>query len=305
MNILITGINGFIGKNIAANLSKSGHHIIGVGTSKKSELSTICEYHSVSVLDQKVIYKLVEDVDLVIHLAAITAHNEIVDNKFETLDINLNGTKNILNAFNKSKKAQKFIYASTGKVYGKINNLPLTEESATSPLNILGKSKLIAEKIIDFYSNHEKTYVVFRIFQAYGPGQLKSFLIPTIFSQLDLKNNGTQSLTLGDIKAKRDYVFIEDISSAFEAVVNSDLPKGINLFNLSSSIPKSAEEIISMIERLFGLNIKVNVNKKLLRSDEESIEYGSYEKAWKELGWQPLISMEDGLMKTIQPTDFF
>ncbi len=299
MDILITGINGFIGRNIAKNLTKAGHRIIGIGTSKHSELGKICEYHAVSVLDQFVLNQLINEADLVIHLAAITAHKEIIDNKFQTLDINLNGTKNILNAFNASKKAKKFIYASTGKVYGKINSLPLTEESQTFPLNILGKSKLIAEKLIDFYSNNEKTYVVFRIFQAYGPGQLKSFLIPTIISQLNFKTSNTQYLTLGDIKAKRDYVFIDDISSAFKCVINSDLPKGINFFNLSSSIPRSANDIIFLIEKLFGLKIKVNVDQNLLRTDEESIEFGSFQKAKKELSWTPSISMEEGLLKTI------
>ena len=91
MDILITGINGFIGRNIAKNLSKAGHRIIGVGTSKFSDLSKICKYHSVSVLDQEVINQLVNDADLVIHLAAITAHKEIIDNKF---------LKNINNSIN-------------------------------------------------------------------------------------------------------------------------------------------------------------------------------------------------------------
>lgn len=300
MDVLITGINGFIGKNIAYNLFKNGHKIIGVGTSEKSELTKICEYHSVSVLNQKEINSLVKNVDIVIHLAAITAHSEIVNKKFKTLDLNLNGTKNILNAFNESKRAKKFIYASTGKVYGEIQSLPLTEESLTSPLNILGKSKLIAEKIIDFYSNHSKTFVVFRIFQAYGPGQLKNFLIPTIISQLNFNNSKNQVITLGDIKAKRDYIFIEDISSAFVAAVNSDISKGINIYNLSSSIPQSANDIIQLIEKLFNLKIQVEVNKNLLRNDEESIEYGSFEKVKKDLGWEPIIPIEDGLIKTIK-----
>lgn len=300
MDILITGVNGFIGKNIAFNLFNLGHRVIGLGTSKNSELENICEYHNVSVLDKEALKMFVNDADLVIHLAAITAHSEIVDNKFQTLDINLNGTRNILSAFNASKKAKKFIYASSGKVYGSIDKLPLTEQSRTIPINILGKSKLIAEQLIDFYSNKHKTYVIFRIFQAYGPGQLKNFLVPTILSQLDINNKSNQRIILGDIKAQRDYIFIDDISSAFNSVIKSDLPKGVNIFNLSSSIPQSAKEIISVIEKLFSLKINVQVNKNLLRSDEESIEYGSNAKAKKELGWTPSIKLEDGLKITIK-----
>ncbi len=300
MDILITGVNGFIGKSIAKSLLNSGHRIIGIGTSQNTELSEISEYHPVSVLNKASINNLVKDVDIVIHLAAITAHNQIIEKKFETLEINLNGTKNILNAFNASKRAKKFIYASSGKVYGKIKKLPLTEESITSPINILGKSKLIAEKIIDFYSSNDKTYVVFRIFQVYGPGQLKNFLIPTIISQLDFNNNLDQSITLGDIKAKRDYIFIDDLSSAFKAVIYSNLPKGLNIYNLSSSISKSASEIVSLIENLFSLKIQVKVDKNLLRTDEESIEYGSYQKAKNELGWEPNTPIEEGLTKIIK-----
>ena len=176
MDILITGVNGFLGKNIANVLAKSGHKIIGLGKKESSDLECLSTYHSVSVLDKQSLNLIVKEVDCVIHLAAITAHSEIIDNKYETLDINLNGTRNILNSFKFSNKAKKFIYASSGKVYGKIKKLPLTEDSETSPINILGKSKLIAEKLIDFYSDRDKSYLIFRIFHAYGPGQIKSII---------------------------------------------------------------------------------------------------------------------------------
>ena len=160
MDILITGVNGFLGINIAEMLAKSGHRVVGLGKKNFSKLEFLYAYHSVSVLDQESLNLIVKEVDCVIHLAAITAHADIIDNKYETLDINLNGTRNILNAFKSSIRAKKFIYASSGKVYGNIKELPLTEESDTSPINILGKSKLIAEKLIDFYSDKDKSYLV-------------------------------------------------------------------------------------------------------------------------------------------------
>ena len=300
MNILITGINGFLGRNIAKLLSRGGHKIKGIGNSATTDLENICTYFQLSVLDQESLNELIRDVDIVIHLAAITAHKEIIDNKYRTLEVNLSGTRNILEAFNSSKRTKKFIYASTGKVYGKINNLPIKEEYETNPINILGKSKLIAEKLIDFYSEAEKTYVIFRIFQAYGNDQKNNFLIPTILSQIDFSKNQRQSITLGDINAKRDYVFIEDIANAFSEIVNSNISEGLKVFNLASSIPTSAREIVALIESLYGLNIDIEVNKKLLRLDEEDIEYGSIEKVFKELKWKPLFSLEQGLIKTIK-----
>ena len=300
MDILITGVNGFLGINIAKMLAKSGHRVVGLGKKKISKLEFLHAYHSISVLDQQSLNLIVKEIDCVIHLAAITAHAEIIDNKYETLDINLNGTRNILNAFKSSIRAKKFIYASSGKVYGNMKELPLTEESDTSPINILGKSKLIAEKLIDFYSDKDKSYLIFRIFQAYGPGQIKSFLIPTIISQINFKTNLPQTIVLGDINAKRDYIFIEDIAYAFLSAINKNHKKGLEIYNLSSSIPLSAKEIISIIEKNFKLKINIKVNKKLFRSDEESVEYGTYEKAKKDLNWSPTFSFEKGIFETIK-----
>jgi len=298
LDVLITGVNGFIGRNISTLLINSGHGIIGLDVDDCSQIEGIDQYYSESILNKTILDNLACKVDVIIHLAAITAHSEIIEKKYKTLEINLNGTRNVLNAFKASKRAKKFIFASTGKVYGEIDELPVNEKSITKPLNILGKSKLITEQLIDFYSDDEKSYVIFRIFQAYGPGQLTNFLIPTILSQLRLDKRATQTITLGDINVKRDYIFVEDIAAAFKCVISNDIPNGIQIYNLSSGNALSAKNIIAVIERLFDLKIEIDINEELFRSDEESVEYGSNLKAKHVLGWQPKFSIEEGL-KTI------
>ena len=149
MRILITGINGFIGQHLANALIKRGHIVLGLGHDKTG------------VLDRKIVKKATRNVEIVIHLASLTSHKDIVENKFETFEINLQGTKNILDAFIKSKKTRKFLYASTGKVYGKIVILPISENHLTNPLNTLGKSKLITERLIDFYADNQKEFMIF------------------------------------------------------------------------------------------------------------------------------------------------
>ena len=300
MDVLITGVNGFLGRNIATILSGSGHKVIGIDIAKTSKSEDVDQYHSASILDQHFLTNIVKEVDVIIHLAAITAHSEIVDNSYETLEINLDGTKSVLNAFKASKKAKKFIYASTGKVYGKIKELPLSEESVTDPLNILGKSKLIAERLIDFYSDDEKSYVIFRIFQAYGAGQIDHFLIPTIIKQLDFEKRDSQTITLGDISAQRDYIYIEDIANAFSLAISSEIENGMQIYNLSTGVPMSAQDIVHSLEALFSLKVNISTDEKLLRTDEESIEYGSYSKAESILGWKPKVSIKEGLIMTVK-----
>lgn len=283
MRILITGINGFIGRHLAKRLIERGHKVWGVKNEKGG------------VINKKVVERAVGGADIVIHLAALTSHKDIVENKLETLETNLAGTKNVLEAFIKSKTTKKFLYASTGKVYGKIVHLPITETHPTNPLNILGKSKLITENLIDFYSNQDKEFVIFRIFNIYGPGQSEDFLIPTILKQLEKGNK----LVLGDIKAKRDCIYIDDVVDAFVKVIEQKGLKGLSIFNLASGKSFSAAEIVKMIGKIKGANIKVKSDLKKVRHDEMKDEYGSFTKAKKTFGWEPKISLQKGLEKII------
>lgn len=303
MKILITGVNGFIGRNLATHLITRGHEVIGLDLDQICMQNNILKYVSGSVLDKKLIFSVTKNVDIVIHLAALTGHLDIVNNKFETLEINLGGTQNVLDAFYKCHQPHKFIYSSTGKVYGGIKETPITEESPTEPLNILGKSKLITERLIDFYADGKKEFIIFRIFQVYGPNQQKKFLIPTIISQLKKSNSRNEiKIMLGDIKSKRDYVYIDDLINAFVKAIDIKQKNGLYTFNICSGRPASAEDIVSIISEILNVSIDIKINEKLFRSDEMSVEYGSHNKARKILGWLPRVTLEQGLRKTIEKT---
>lgn len=296
MKILITGVNGFIGQHLARSLINKNYTVIGLGRSKTSLIPEI-KYYSGSVLDKKVISQAIKDVDAIVHLAALTAHQDIVDHKFITLETNFLGTKNLLDAFIAIKSAQKFLYASTGKVYGRIKNLPIKESHATQPLNILGKSKLITERLIDFYSNAEKELVIFRIFNVYGPGQKENFLIPTILSQL---TEVKKEIVLGDVEAKRDYIYIDDVVDAFVRTLERKTSPGLSIYNICTGIGTSATKIVKIICKINKKAIDLKSNATLLRQDEMLEEYGSYALAKKELGWVPKITLAEGLRKLLK-----
>ena len=296
MKVLITGINGFIGQHLARTLIEKNYSVVGVGRSLKC-FSPKIEYYSGSVLDKKIILRAIKNADAVVHLAALTSHQDIVDNQFETLEINFLGTKNLLDAFVVTNSAQKFLYASTGKVYGKVENLPITEKHLTMPLNILGKAKFITERLIDFYSNSKKEFIILRIFNVYGPGQKDNFLIPTILNQLGSK---TKEIILGDIEAERDYVYIDDVINSFVLALERKKIEGLSIYNICSGIGTSAAQIIRMISNLKKTMIDVKINPSLQRKDEMEVEYGSFELARKELKWIPKITLAEGLHKLLK-----
>lgn len=294
MKVLVTGVNGFIGKRLAKSLMSRNHEVIGLDCGINCHVQGVYKYFSGSVLDENLVRKAVEKAESVVHLAAITEHNQIVGKPEEAMRINLQGTKNVLDAFSESD-AKVFVYSSSGKVYGDVGKLPLKEDYPTKPMNILGKSKLKTEDLIKANVKDGKGYVIFRIFNVYGKDQKSNFVLPTILNQLEVSNE----LILGDIKSKRDFVFIDDVINAFNLAIESKI-SGVKILNVCTGEPHNVEDIISIIKKIKCHDIKVNIDTSKFRSDEKNVEYGSYENIKKELGWKPKYSLESGLKKVLK-----
>lgn len=298
MNILITGANGFIGKRLVTCLQKcpdmqiyalsrcDGIHIDNV-ISIKCDVLNKTEVETVFVTNH---------FDTVIHLAAITAHEEIVGNRVKAFETNLYGTMNILNSFNRCCKNAQFIYASTGKVYGKTNEMPITEQAVTNPLNILGKAKRITEQIIGFYASPENRYLNCRIFNIYGEFQKRSFLLPTIIDQLN-----KSFVTLGALKDYRDYLYIDDLLSAIQlCVVNPERFAPVDYVNIGSGEPTCVADILREMEQLLDRKIEVHTDATRFRKDETPVEFCSNQKLRKIVGWNPQFSLHNGLKKSLR-----
>lgn len=302
--VLITGINGFFGKYLLKKFSSLGFSVYGMG---KKDIETAFadspnlrpkHYFQGDILDAKLVEEAVSEVSTVIHLAAITQHAKINQDITSALDISYSGTKNILNAMRNNKKCETLIFPSSGKTYGSSINLPLTEAHICRPENYLGKIKLITEQLIDFYQSEDKKYFIFRIFNVYGLEQDKTFLIPTLLSQIaaNLKvKNKNISIKLGDIHARRDYIHVEDIAAAFLKVLNCDKKSFIDMpiqhYNLCSGIALSVKEMIECLEVELQRKIIVDVNQNLLRPDEKNIEFGSFALFENNYGWQPQVEL--------------
>ncbi len=217
MKILITGASGFIGRSIIKNWVDNPDFSI-FSLSRDDEFCpngvTTLVGDVLDMASLEAVFSL-HEFDIVIHLAAITAHKDIVDNKYSTLATNLQGTMNVLDCFNRYCKNAQFIYTSTGKVYGNTNEMPISEKAQVNPTNILGKSKYIAERLVDFYAIPENKYLICRIFNIFGENQKKSFVIPTILEQIKEGHD----LVLGNLEDKRDYLYVDDLVSGIQSCI--------------------------------------------------------------------------------------
>ena len=296
MNILVTGASGFIGRKLLNALAgRSDVHLFAL--SRRSFCEDNVEMLQGDILDGAFVQKCFaeHEFDVVIHLAAITEHHKIVDEKAETLELTLRGTLNLLNAFNDNCRGGSFIYSSTGKVYGKTNEMPISEAALVNPGNILGKIKRIGEEVIDLCSVPDNRYLICRIFNIYGEWQKRSFVVPTIIDQL-----ASGELKLGNMKDKRDYLYIDDLVEALIACVdNASSFKQVDYVNIGSGVPADVEEIVEVISELTGKNLSVQVEAGKLRKDETSVEYCDNSKLQKLANWKPKYSLREGLKKTL------
>lgn len=298
MRILVTGASGFIGRKLIGALkADSDTEVFALSANKNIEISGV-HFYRCNVLDADGVEKVFSEntFDCVVHLAAVTAHSEIIDNKIKTFEINLHGTINLLNSFNRHCRSGQFIYASSGKVYGKTNEMPISENAILSPTNILGKTKRMTEEVIDFYAQQENRYLILRIFNVYGEGQRSNFVVPTIIAQLAKKE-----ISLGNIKDLRDYIYIGDLIDAFKACIAH--PKAfanIDYVNVGSGEPVSVADILREIETLTNRKLTVTVNPQKLRHDEMSVEYCNNNKLTKLTGWFPKHSLASGLKSTLK-----
>lgn len=297
--VLVTGSDGFIGSNLVKKLLESGRTVYGISLADQTDIThEKFTYSSIDILDCDAIDTLFSSVrfDSVVHLAALTTHDEMVNRKARTLRINLDGVLNVLSAARESA-VRKIVYASTGKVYGSIESLPISETHPARPTNILGKTKLIAEQLFDFFADDAPfESVILRIFNVYGPGQRDYFLVPTIVSQLQ---SGNDSIVLGNITDRRDYVYIDDVVDAIMHVLATPFDTPLVHLNVGTGRSYCARDIVDQIGMILNRDINIVTDQKRFRKDEFPDEYADITRL-KNIGWNPNYSLCEGLRKTVQ-----
>lgn len=271
--VLVTGSEGFIGRNIVPILKANNIEVIRFDCTLNND---VCVAES---------FKDLPEIDCVIHLAAKTMVDFCESEPFESLKINVGGLLNVLEFCRKNNV--KLIYPSSGQVFGIPTRLPVTENNHLKPVTFYGLLKQFGEKCCSHYfEKHGVNCTILRLFNVYTTdlSNKRDTLIETILRQV---YNGKNEITLKNSCDKRDYVHIDDVVKAFL----KSLPLvGLNVFNIASGNSYSPKDIVSILSRFARRKLTImdsNIKSPIpdLRADISL--------ARAKLKWVPQISLID------------
>ncbi len=329
-NYLITGGAGFIGSNYVHRLLKRGEAVTifdnlaragaprNLDWLKKEFGANAFEMVVGDVRDADRIAEAAKGADVIVHLAGQVAVTTSVTNPRDDFEVNALGTFNVLEAARLSGKKPIFLYASTNKVYGGMDDVEVVEDATrwhykdltygapeTQPLDFhspYGCSKGTGDQYVrDYFRIYDLPTVVLRQSCIYGPRQFgiedQGWLAWMIIAAV----TGRKITVYGDGKQVRDVLHVDDLLDAYDAaIINIEVAKG-QVYNMGGGVNNVLAiwaEFGPMIESLLGK--KIEVARGDWRPGDQRVFYADYRKAERELGWKPKISLEEGIERLFQ-----
>lgn len=301
MNFLVTGAAGFLGSHLANHLAWEGHQVRGLddlSTGDPRALSADVLFTRGDVNDRPKLWTLLQDVDCVYHLAARVSVPESIIYPREYNAVNVGGTVSLMEAM-RDVGVRRVVFISSGAVYGEQPEQPLRETATPLPQSPYAVSKLAAEYYVRTIGDLWGIETVsLRVFNAYGPGQhLPASHPPVIMNMLRQATRGGTIVIHGDGYQTRDYVYVDDVVAAMIAAATA--PGLDNLvINVGSGTETSVRELVSLVLELTGSQVEVIYNPRT--SSGVSRMCADLTLAREKLGYQPSISLADGLRLTLE-----
>ncbi len=297
--VLITGVAGFVGSNLADRLLTEGdYEVTGIDNLAYGVIEQVPEgvkFHKEDIRDSSIV-SLFEGSDFVFHFAAKNCISDCQLDPVETADINVKGTVNVFEA---AKKAgvKKIIYAESSAIYEGSDLLP-TPETENKPQSFYSVSKFSTMYFAEAYKRfYNLNSTALRYFCVYGPRQDYRRTIPPVFSSFIIKIlRGEQPVIFGTGEKRRDFIHVDDIND-FHIKCMTELKTDNDVFNLGSGVNYSINEIYDTIASLLDYK-----NKPLYKPDlpgEAFANLADISKA-KSLGWSPKLIYEPGLKSSIR-----
>lgn len=304
MKILVTGGAGFIGSHIVDAFIARGDRVVvldNLSAGSTEHVNPKAEFIEGDITDAALVRRLFREHRFEIvnhHAAQLDIRKSVADPVFDAQQ-NILSTLNLLEAAKEVGTVKRFMFASTGgAVYGEQEYFPADEQHPTQPIAPYGVAKRSIELYLHYYhAVHGIEYVAFRYTNVYGPRQSPhgEAGVVAIFTEKLL--TGEPAIINGDGTQTRDYVYVGDVVRAH--LLTLEKLQGSNIFNISTAQETDVNQIFEILSTL-TTNGEAKPNYGPAKAGEQQRSVCSYDLAKKVLGWEPEISLMEGLGETVE-----
>ena len=304
--ILVTGSAGFIGSHLTEYLIKRGYNVVAFdrynsnnhyGWLENSKYKKKIKFILGDIRDYDSVNKAMHDCDSVMHLAALIGIPYSYVSPTAYIKTNVEGTLNVLESA-KNLGIKQIIVTSTSEVYGTAVSKKLSENDELKAQSPYAASKIAADQLaLSYYRSFGLPVKIIRPFNTFGPRQSARAVIPTIITQALLKNK----IKIGNLNVTRDFLYVEDLCSAYEEVLKSNKLLG-EVVNVGVDSEISIKKLIKEISKILNVKLIPVVDKKRVRPQKSEVfRLKCNNKKIKRItNWKPTYKLDKGLKKLIE-----
>jgi dTDP-glucose 4,6-dehydratase len=299
VKILITGVGGFIGSNLAAAHLSQGDHVIGIDNFSTGNLGNLKALDALELIQGGVVeslHKVPDDVNIAYHFASPASPEKYMALAMETMEVNTGGTLAMLQYC--LRTGARLVFASTSEIYGDPLVSPQTEDywgnvNPIGPRSVYDEAKRFGETLVaHFQREHKINAGIVRIFNTYGPNMdpYDGRVVSTFIRQA-LKN---EPFTIfGDGSQTRSFCFIDDL---VRGIMLMGVGTNSGPINLGNPRENTLLELAKLVTEIVGGSGEIKFLD--LPEDDPKTRNPDITKAKTILGWHPSVSLEDGIKKT-------
>jgi UDP-glucose 4-epimerase len=298
--VVVTGGAGFVGAALCTRLVHEDWSVsviddcrLGTPANWPSDVASEIDHLKIDIRDGEGVEGVLRAVqpEIVYHLAAIHFIPLCDAQPAQAIDVNVTGTQRILDACARVSSDSSIVFTSSGAVYAPSSNAHM-ETSAVGPTDVYGHTKLWGEQLLRLH--HLKTEAgigVARLFNVFGPGETNPHFIPAVLDQVKVAD----TLQLGNLTTRRDYVFTDDVAEALSLIGANADTGGLLTFNVGSERALSGEDVLDAVAALLGRRLSPAIDPRRVRPSDRPLLLSDCTHARERLGWSARTSLADGL----------
>ena len=306
MKIMVTGSSGFIGSHLTEYLVEKGYEVVAFdrynsnnhyGWLEQSKYKKKIKFILGDIRDFDSVNKAMQGCDGVMHLAALIGIPYSYISPTAYIKTNVEGTLNVLESA-KNLKLKQVIITSTSEVYGTAMKKKLSEKDELKAQSPYAASKIAADQLsLSYYRSFGLPIKIIRPFNTFGPRQSARAVIPTIITQA-ITN---KKIKIGNLNATRDFLFVEDLCSAYEKILKSNKLFG-EVVNVGVNSEISIKNLIVKISKILKIKLISVVEKQRVRPKKSEVNRlnCNNEKLKRLTNWKPKYKVDEGLVKMIE-----